>query len=495
MSEARRQSRGLFSKPTLIRGLALLRAVGRHLDLRDLDRVVGHLARQLDVVRGVLFETGEILVGDLVDLGARHKDVLAAVLLDAGDHAVMVAHFLAGVLDGGLVRAAAVAVADLARPGLLRRQGKRRARQDGHGESENLPHINLLCETCTDYTPPAHLKSCRKSAIGHAGSCSSVGYDSFPLGVISMKMGTRCRLSPILLFGAASLLTAQALSVQEFLQIFGKPQGIVAGPDGNVWFVEEDSSKVAQMDRNGNLLREIALPAGSAPHGVVVADGRLWFTEESANRIGKMDTAGKLLGEFPIPTSGGKPRAITAGPCGDGNLWFTEQIGRVGRIDTAGRVTELADTGIGSNLRGITRGPAGDCNLYVADRGQDCIVKVNAAGQIANIFFLAIGSGPTGVVAGPDGNLWFTENGLNRIGQLTTAGDVKQEATIPSPATLPEGIAVGPDGNIWFTEAGGNRVGRVFTGISPPPTPTPTPGGLTVVPRHGTPGPRPFRTP
>ncbi len=350
-----------------------------------------------------------------------------------------------------------------------------------------------------------------------------------------MKMGTRCRLSPILLFGAASLLTAQALSVQEFLQIFGKPQGIVAGPDGNVWFVEEDSSKVAQMDRNGNLLREIALPAGSAPHGVVVADGRLWFTEEgtskigridvngtlleefpvgsppesialgpdgnlwfteeSANRIGKMDTAGKLLGEFPIPTSGGKPRAITAGPCGDGNLWFTEQIGRVGRIDTAGRVTELADTGIGSNLRGITRGPAGDCNLYVADRGQDCIVKVNAAGQIANIFFLAIGSGPVGVVAGPDGNLWFTENGLNRIGQVTTAGDIKHEAVIPSPSTLPEGIAVGPDGNIWFTEAGGNRVGRVFTGVSPPPTPTPTPGGLTVVPRRGTPAPRPFRTP
>src|SRR6266540_4312835 len=382
MSEARRQSRGLFSKPTLIRGLALLRALGRHLDLRDLDRVVGHLARQLDVVRGVLFETGEILVGDLVDLGARHKDVLAAVLLDAGDHAVMVAHFLAGVLDGGLLRAAAVAVADLARPGLLRRQGKRRARQDGHGESENLPHINLLCETCTDYTPPAHLKSCRKSANGHAGSCSSVGYDSFPLGVISMKMGTRCRLSPILLFGAASLLTAQTFSVQEFPQIFGKPQGIVAGPDGNIWFVEEDSSKVAQMDRNGNLLREIALPAGSAPHGIVVADGKLWFTEEGASKIGKMDLSGTLE-EFPV---GSSPESIALGP--DGNLWFTEQIGRISRIDTAGNITEVANTGPASNLRGIAAGPGGDCSLYVADRGQDCIVKLTTTGQFV-VFFLS----------------------------------------------------------------------------------------------------------
>jgi len=351
--------------------------------------------------------------------------------------------------------------------------------------------------------------------------------------MMSMKTGARSRLSPILLFGAASFLTAQTFSVQEFPQIFGKPQGIVAGPDGNIWFVEEDSSKVAQMDRNGNLLREIALPAGSAPHGIVVADGKLWFTEEgaskigkmdlsgtleefpvgsspesialgpdgnlwfteeSANRIGKMDTTGRLLGEFAIPTAGSKPRAITAGPCGDGNLWFTEQIGRISRIDTAGNITEVANTGPASNLRGIAAGPGGDCSLYVADRGQDCIVKLTTTGQFV-VFFLSFGSGPVGIVAGPDGDLWFTENGLNRIGHMTTAGVFKPEAVVPRSSTFPEGIAVGSDANIWFTEAGGSRVGRVFTGISPPPTPTPTPGGLTVVPRHGTPGPKPFRTP
>ncbi len=303
-----------------------------------------------------------------------------------------------------------------------------------------------------------------------------------------MKTGARSRLSPILLFGAASFLTAQTFSVQEFPQIFGKPQGIVAGPDGNIWFVEEDSSKVAQMDRNGNLLREIALPAGSAPHGIVVADGKLWFTEEGASKIGKMDLSGTLE-EFPV---GSSPESIALGP--DGNLWFTEQIGRISRIDTAGNITEVANTGPASNLRGIAAGPGGDCSLYVADRGQDCIVKLTTTGQFV-VFFLSFGSGPVGIVAGPDGDLWFTENGLNRIGHMTTAGVFKPEAVVPRSSTFPEGIAVGSDANIWFTEAGGSRVGRVFTGISPPPTPTPTPGGLTVVPRHGTPGPKPFRTP
>ena len=329
---------------------------------------------------------------------------------------------------------------------------------------------------------------------------------------------------------------AQTGSIQEFPAAYGKPQGIVAGPDGNLWVAEEDSNRIARVSPSGSVLREIALSPGSGPLAIVVGpdgklwfteagsskigklgplgtligefpvggapesiaagpDGNLWFTEPAANRIGKMDTSGRLLGEFPVPTAGAKPRGITAGPCGDNHLWFTEQIGKIGRIDTAGNIAELANTGIASNLRGITPGPAGDCNLYVADRGQDCIVRMGMSGQFI-VMFLAIGSNPVGIVTGPDGNLWFTETGLNRIGRMSPSGGLPAESVIPSPSTSPEGIAIGPDASIWFTESAGNRIGRVLTGISPPPTPTPkAPPGVTVVPRRGTPGPKPFRSP
>ena len=337
---------------------------------------------------------------------------------------------------------------------------------------------------------------------------------------------------------------AQTGSIQEFPTVFGLPQGIVAGPDGNVWLVEQASSKVAQVSTAGSLLREIALSPGSGPLSIVVGpdgnlwftegglnrigklsvggallgefqvasppesiaagpDGNLWFTEESAGKIGKMDTNGRLLGEFTIPTADSKPRGISVGPCGDGNLWFTEQNGRIGRIDTAGNIAEVANTGPASSLRGITPGPGGDCNLYIADLGQDCIVQMTTTG-LWGVIFLPIGSGPTGVIAGPDGNIWFTEKGLNRIGHMTPTGVVRPEAQVPSSQTFPDGIAAGPDANIWFTEAGGNRVGRVITGVAAPPTPTPTPTppqgpvpqiSKTVVPRRETPAPRPFRTP
>ena len=352
--------------------------------------------------------------------------------------------------------------------------------------------------------------------------------------------GRTLRPSPALLFFWAAFLTAQALSIQEFPPILGKPAGIAAGPDGAIWLVEESSSRIARMDLNGNLLGEISLAAGSAPQAIVAAadgnlwfteagtskigkmdrsgallgefavgsppesiavgpDGNLWFTEGAANKIGKMDTSGRLLAEFAILTAGSQPRGITRGPCADGNLWFTEQIGRIGRIDTAGNIRESASTGGASYLRGITAGPPGDCNLYVTDRGQDCIVRLSPTGSLG-VILLPIGSGPIGIVAGPDGNLWFTENGLNRIGHMTPEGAVGPEVVVPSPSTFPDGIAVGPDANIWFTEAGGNRVGRVLTGLSPPPTPTPGRGPdpeitKTLIPRRSTPASRPFRTP
>jgi streptogramin lyase len=74
--------------------------------------------------------------------------------------------------------------------------------------------------------------------------------------------------------------------------------------------------------------------------------------------------------EFPIPTRG-TPFDITAGP--DGNLWFTDGAGEIGRITPSGAITAF---------------PVPD--------------------------------GAWGITAGPDGNLWFTEEGGGKIGRITT---------------------------------------------------------------------------
>ena len=66
---------------------------------------------------------------------------------------------------------------------------------------------------------------------------------------------------------------------------------------------------------------------------------------------------------------------IAAGP--DGNMWFTEESGRIGRITPAGRVTEFSS--------GITAGAT-----------------------------------PGAIAAGPDGNVWFIEGRRAAVARATT---------------------------------------------------------------------------
>jgi streptogramin lyase len=198
------------------------------------------------------------------------------------------------------------------------------------------------------------------------------------------------------------------------------PIAITAGPDGNLWFVEEFGNKVGKITPAGAVTEYTITTAGSFPFGITAGpDGTLWFTEANTNKVGKITPAGTVT-EYAIPSPNSHPQGITAGP--DGNLWFVENIGnKVGRITPAGTVTEYT------------------------------IPTAN--------------SQPEGITAGGDGDLWFTESNGNQVGRITPGGTVT-EFLVTTGGSQPDGIAAGPDGNLWFAESGGNKVGRISPALS-----------------------------
>ena len=103
----------------------------------------------------------------------------------------------------------------------------------------------------------------------------------------------------------------------------------------------------------------VGITAGSEPWWITAGpDGALWFTEIDGNRVGRITTAGAVT-EYSAGITGTNLEQITVGP--DGALWFTEAGGsRIGRITTAGVVTEYS-AGITAfaGLIGITTGPDG----------------------------------------------------------------------------------------------------------------------------------------
>jgi virginiamycin B lyase len=50
--------------------------------------------------------------------------------------------------------------------------------------------------------------------------------------------------------------------------------------------------------------------------------------------------------------------------------------------------------------------------------------------------------------------------GTNQIGRMTTQGGLT-ELAVATTSSQPWGITRGQDGKLWFTEQGGNRIGDV----------------------------------
>ena len=117
-------------------------------------------------------------------------------------------------------------------------------------------------------------------------------------------------------------------------------QEIVSGPDGNLWFTDSSDHlngvhAIGKTDPATGISIEYSLAGLVDPRGITVgADLNLWFTEGSGNKIGRINpttSAVTLYGTGISPNS--SLQRIAAGP--DGNLWFAEYVGRIGRLALA----------------------------------------------------------------------------------------------------------------------------------------------------------------
>lgn len=68
-------------------------------------------------------------------------------------------------------------------------------------------------------------------------------------------------------------------------------------------------------------------------------------------------------------------------------------------------------------------------------------------------------SAPYSIAAGPDGALWFTEMRGDRIGRITTEGEISA-SPLQTMDAGPAIITAGPDGALWFVEEAG-KIGRL----------------------------------
>jgi streptogramin lyase len=260
------------------------------------------------------------------------------------------------------------------------------------------------------------------------------------------------------------------------------PTNIILGPDNKLWFTENTGDRIGRIDpaagSDANIqasIVEFGVPgAGSAPNDITVGpDGALWFTETGSDEIGRITIAGVVTNEFAVPGAGSAPGGIAAGS--DGALWFTEAgAGQIGRLTTAGNFTEfnipVPNAGAMSDPEDIVAGPGG--HLYFTDFGRDQIGRITTSGVITQ-FNLQTGRGPQQLTVFSDGDLYFTEAASSRIGRLPASALAVGAPTSGVPPleefdfiprdSAPLGITIDKGGDIWFTLNNGNAIGNFLS--------------------------------
>jgi virginiamycin B lyase len=250
-----------------------------------------------------------------------------------------------------------------------------------------------------------------------------------------------------------------------------RPQALVTGPDGNLWFAGIRNVSGGFADVLGKVtpkgkVTEFALGTHSANLGLsdiaVGPDGNLWFAEGGRTKVGRITTGGQIT-EFALPDGAGSATAIAAGP--DGNLWFTESgAPRLGRITTGGEVAEFPLGGAREFWGGdIAAGPDGA--LWTTLPGAGTIARIGTDG--AETDFRLPEEPPAGypndIVLGPDGALWFGKSQSATLGRVTTSGEITQLA-LPEGQTI-SALTSGPFDNLWYA-IGGGRIGWAIPGVA-----------------------------
>ena len=263
------------------------------------------------------------------------------------------------------------------------------------------------------------------------------------------------------------------------------PTSIVTGPDGNLWFTESVGN-IGRSTPRGSII-DFPVPASdqsedgtSAPEVIVAGpDRNLWFTDPNSHSVDRITTSGNIT-TFEVS---GTPHGLTVGP--DNNLWFTEDNGMLGRITTAGAITEIPlALEVPSDNNRLTTGADG--NLWFIEPEANKIGRVSLRGDLAEFDIPTPDSSPAGITRGPDGNVWFTELTGGRVGRITRSGTIT-EFLLPGEETGPDQITTGPDNNLWVTDSGASRIVRITPAGRIVAVPTPTdqsaPTGITAGPR------------
>lgn len=231
--------------------------------------------------------------------------------------------------------------------------------------------------------------------------------------------------------------------------------------DGGVWYTAQGSGELGYLDPATGDVRETALGAGSAPHGVIVGpDGAAWVTDGGLNAIVRVDETTLEVTTFPLPADRPGTNLNTAVFAPNGVLWFTGQSGVYGSLNPATGEMEVYDAPRGRGPYGITVTPTGD--VYHASLAGSYVGRVDTAtGDATVIEPLTADQGARRVWSDNEGRIWVSEWNAGQVSVYDPATDSWQEWPLPAEGGASAyAVYVDEADDVWLTDWSANAIVR-----------------------------------
>ena len=235
-----------------------------------------------------------------------------------------------------------------------------------------------------------------------------------------------------------------------------RPHDPAVAPDGSLWYTGIRSNTIGRLDPVTGKIKEYELKTpDSGPHGLVAdKEGNIWFTANHKSYIGKLNPHTGEVQEYPMPDPTAKGPHT---PIFDhkGRLWFTVEEGNfVGRLDPISGAIRLKQPptphavpyGIAINPRGIP---------FFCEFGTNKLASISPDTMEITEYMLPKGARPRRIAITTDDIIYYTDFAQGRLGRFDSKSKKVDEWASPGgTSSEPYGITVTPDGNVWYTESG-----------------------------------------
>lgn len=217
----------------------------------------------------------------------------------------------------------------------------------------------------------------------------------------------------------------------------------------------------------GDAHKNLILP--SAPNDIALdARGTLWFTEINANTIGSLNPRTGSIHQYAL-SSNKKARALD--PYGitidqQGGIWFTEaSTAHLGKLNPlTGQISYFTPPGVTSTLMELTNDTQGQIWATTFTNGQ--LIRFNPRRNSFTVYTLPALTGAPGalndVTSDAQGNIWVVVTAENMLARLDNKGQHFTFYPLPSPNSLTIGLIARGQHEIWFTESGSSKLGELL---------------------------------